>query len=89
MQLESCANSHVIAYPSNLEKVIKLIVEAKKIYPYRLHGMILSHILGAPYEYYPYHHKLKRVHETIKELNPKTIMQTQQEIFRRTLINVL
>lgn len=67
--LAGCAvNSFVWRrYQVNLRDVAKLIRQAQVTVAYRLHGLILSFMLGVPYAFYPYHHKLTRTHETLKD----------------------
>ena len=65
----------------SLPKVLDIISKASMVFPYRLHGLILSYIVGAPYEFYPYHWKLKRVHDTISGLNIDFIQKKQKECF--------
>ena len=50
-----------------------------KVFPCRLHGLILAHISGVPYTFPFYHRKVKRVHDTIKGLTPEKIRQTQKD----------
>jgi hypothetical protein len=64
----------------SLPLVLETIRRSSCIYPYRLHGMVLSYILGAPFEFYPYHWKLNRVYNTIIGSQPEAIKQTQRQI---------
>jgi len=79
--LSSCAaNSTIIPHNMlNTYYVCSLITNASHVFPYRLHGLILSHILGTPYTFYPYHQKLARVHATITTKSPAMIKQTQKD----------
>lgn len=63
----------------NTNNIADYIANCDKVFSYRLHGMILAHILGKPFKYYPYHRKLDRVYETIKNVSPNKIKQTQQQ----------
>ena len=48
-----------------LNKVVDIMLWANKIVSYRLHGMLLAHMLGKPYSFYPYHPKLTKNYETL------------------------
>ncbi len=81
--LLSCANNGEILPPNQvtLPKVLNLISECACVFPYRLHGLILSFMLGAKYEFYPYHRKLNRMHETLTGCNPEAIRIKQRKRF--------
>ena len=85
--LSECAKNSEIISPENLnfQTIIDYIANSEMVFTYRLHGMILSFILGKRFEYYPYHWKLKRVYETIKALSPDEIRHKQQKEFERML----
>jgi polysaccharide pyruvyl transferase WcaK-like protein len=81
--------SEILSYNElTLPKVIEILSESSMVYPYRLHGLILSHIVGSKFEFYPYHWKLQRVYETIKNLSPKEIQLKQKEMFNQDLIDI-
>lgn len=61
-------------------EVLNLIGEATVTFPYRLHGLILSFMTGTKYEFYPYHWKLQRVHDTILGLDLEEIQQKQRTL---------
>jgi polysaccharide pyruvyl transferase WcaK-like protein len=59
-------NSEIIPYEHlTFKNVAALLVDASIVVPYRLHSLILSYMVGAQYDYYPYHWKLNRVQETL------------------------
>jgi polysaccharide pyruvyl transferase WcaK-like protein len=67
-RLSSCASGDVLrlwAKELSLQKILSLLSGCAVVFPYRLHGLILSFIVGVNYEFYPYHWKLQRVHNTI------------------------
>jgi len=82
-------NSEVVS-PENIcfQTVIDYLASCEMVFSYRLHGLILSFILGKRYEFYRYHWKLSRVHETIKKLAPDEIMEHQQQEFKSMLRTV-
>jgi polysaccharide pyruvyl transferase WcaK-like protein len=47
---------------------------------------LLALMLGAKYEFYPYHWKLQRVHDTITGLLPEEIKQKQRAIFNDKIL---
>jgi polysaccharide pyruvyl transferase WcaK-like protein len=49
-----------------------------RVFPFKLHGLILSHMAGIPYTFPFYHPKVQRVHDTIKELELDKIQETQR-----------
>jgi exopolysaccharide biosynthesis predicted pyruvyltransferase EpsI len=88
--LSSCSRNPTITPHNFIQKeyVFNTIANASHVITYRLHGMILSHILNTPYTFYPYHWKLNRVHETIKNKSP-TEIRNEQQIKIKTIVNVL
>ena len=88
--LSDCATNSEIISPENLnfQTIIDYIANSDMVFPYRLHGLILSFMIGKKYEFYPYHWKLSRVHETIKNLSPDEIRHAQQKEFETMLQTV-
>jgi polysaccharide pyruvyl transferase WcaK-like protein len=87
LKLSRCIKKSEILQPNMLtpSKVYRLISESAIVLPYRLHGLVLAYLLGAKYEFYPYHWKLNRVNETITQLPPSIIRQKQKECFKEAL----
>lgn len=87
LQLASCSeHSKVLSYNEvSLQNVLKLFSEATKIYAYRLHGLILAFMVGVCCEFYPYHWKLKRVHDTLVGKSPYVIRRAQGEYLENVL----
>jgi polysaccharide pyruvyl transferase WcaK-like protein len=80
--MKTARNSEVISYSQlTLPKVLNLLSSCKKVFPYRLHGLILSFLAGAKYEFYPYHRKLQRVHDTLAGRTPIDIRVEQRKCF--------
>jgi polysaccharide pyruvyl transferase WcaK-like protein len=81
-----CTNKSEIIKASqhSLEEILNLIGDSQITLPYRLHGLILSFLTGTRYEFYPYHWKLQRVHDTIKGLDLEEIKQKQKAILEAT-----
>lgn len=73
------SNSEIVKATS-LNQVLSLIGEATITFPYRLHGLILSFLVGTKYEFYPYHWKVQRVHDSIQGFVPKEIREKQRKI---------
>jgi polysaccharide pyruvyl transferase WcaK-like protein len=86
-RLASCSSYGEVYHPDQLtlRNVMDLISESAFVVPYRLHGLILSFMLGANHEFYPYHWKLQRVHDTIAGLQPEKIRATQQARFKEVI----
>jgi polysaccharide pyruvyl transferase WcaK-like protein len=86
--LSSCASNSEILSPNQLsiELVLRLLSECSFVFPYRLHGLILSFLVGAPCEFYPYHWKLQRVHDTITGYTPEEISLKQKTLFDELII---
>jgi len=63
-----------------LQEILVMMGISKIVFPYRLHGLILSFITGTPYDFYPYHWKLQRVNDTIKDKKVEEIQNTQKAI---------
>lgn len=78
--LASCHSNSVILEPSELsfKKVTELLSSCQMVYPYRLHGLILSFMAGANYDFYPYHRKLDRVHRTLTGCSIEAIKLKQE-----------
>jgi polysaccharide pyruvyl transferase WcaK-like protein len=89
--LSKCTeNPEIIPFEKiNHKTVINYMLLGDKIFPYRLHGIILAYMLGKPYEYYPYHKKLTRNHETIRTLSPDRIKLEQRREFEAMLSQLL
>lgn len=83
--LSSVASNTLILRTNNLsmKQIFALLSECDIVFPYRLHGLILSFILGKRYDFYTYHRKLQRVHDTIKDSSPKTIRRSQYTSFNK------
>jgi hypothetical protein len=62
-----------------------VIAYLAKVFPLKLHGLILSHMANVPYKFDPYHRKVKRVHDTIANLTTEEIRQQQKERFSEML----
>lgn len=56
-----------------------------KVFPFKLHGLILAHIAGTKYAGQFYHPKVGRVYETIKGLKPQRIREEQKAMFGEVL----
>ncbi len=52
-----------------------------KLFPFKLHGLILAHMAGVPYTFYPYHRKLQRVCDTVAGVSLEEIRRRQKESF--------
>lgn len=83
--LSSVASNASVLRASNLsmKQIFDLLSECDIVFPYRLHGLILSFILGKRYDFYTYHRKLGRVHDTIKDSSPETIRRSQYTSFNK------
>jgi polysaccharide pyruvyl transferase WcaK-like protein len=57
-----------ILKPSTPEEALRAVAGCEKVYSYRLHGVFLAYSLGVPFSIYPYHLKLKRNYDTLKDL---------------------
>jgi hypothetical protein len=77
----NCPTKSVILEPDAVffERVIALLSGCTAAYPYRLHGFVLSFMVGATCEFYPYHRKLSRVHETVAGYSVERIVEKQRE----------
>ena len=62
-----------IREPTSIKDALDIIGNCQRVYAYRLHGLILAHMLGAPYDYVPYHRKLQRVQLTLQNLDYEKI----------------
>jgi hypothetical protein len=49
----------------NRRQMLEVIAGATSVYSFRLHGFIIAKMLGVPCGFYPYHHKLQRVADTL------------------------
>jgi len=56
-----------------------------KVFPFKLHGLILSHMANIPYKFGSYNRKVKRVYDTIANLTTEEIRQYQKERFSEML----
>jgi len=83
--LSSCARESEIlnANEFSFEQVMRLISESRMVFPYRLHGLVLAFMAGVPYDFWPYHWKLQRVHDTVAGLNIKEIKNMQKEEMKK------
>lgn len=83
LQLAHCSKDFTILRHKDvsLQKVLGLMAECSLVLSYRLHGLILAYLMGAKYEFYPYHWKLKRVHDTMTGFTPEEIRLKQRAIF--------
>jgi polysaccharide pyruvyl transferase WcaK-like protein len=55
--------------PSTPEEALRVIASCEKVYAYRLHGMFLAFSVGVPFSVYPYHLKLRRNYDTLREFS--------------------
>ena len=69
----------------NFNEVCKVMSGAKEVFTYRLHGLILAHMLGVPCRFYPYHPKLNRVHETLAGLSVDTVRVEQLKMMEEII----
>ena len=72
-----------LAFAINAE--LDVIAYLAKVFPIKLHGLILSHMADVPYKFHPYHRKVKRVHDTIANLTTEEIRRTQKARFLEML----
>ena len=70
----------------SLELVARRISEASIVFTYRLHGLILAFMLKRNYVFYPYHHKLSNMQETLIG-PPEAIKAWQMAIFNTLIKN--
>jgi polysaccharide pyruvyl transferase WcaK-like protein len=86
-QLAYDVRGSVILEPAQLTlaNTFDLVSTCQKVFAYRLHGLILAFLAGVKYQYYPYHRKLQRVHETLLGLNPDVIRVGQKQQFDEVL----
>lgn len=83
-------NSEILSVEHlTLDKVVTLMAHSAKVFTYRLHGLLLSFLVGVPYDFYPYHWKLQRVHDTIKHRTVEAIQAQQKSRFKEMLENVV
>jgi polysaccharide pyruvyl transferase WcaK-like protein len=54
--------------PRTVKEALGLLAESRKVYAYRLHGMLFAYSLQIPFRYYQYHSKIKRNYDTITKL---------------------
>ena len=81
-----CGKVHLfydLAFAINAE--LDVITYLAKVFPIKLHGLILSHMANVPYKFHPYHRKVKRVHDTIANLTTEEIRRTQKARFLEML----
>lgn len=82
----SFKNSYVLEHKDvTLEKVIELFSSCGLVVPYRLHGLILAHVLGKQFKFWPYHTKLTRMFHTVHGKTPEELMETQKLNFDRLM----
>ena len=60
-----------------------------RVFPFKLHGLVLSHMAGVPYTFPFYHSKVHRVRDTINDLTMAEIRQKQKSSFEAMLEAVL
>ncbi|MCJ7767305.1 polysaccharide pyruvyl transferase family protein [Candidatus Bathyarchaeota archaeon] len=86
--LSSCSSNSRVLSPSHLslERVLKLLSGCAAVFPYRLHGLVLSFLVGAEYEFYPYHRKVTRVHDTVTGCGPGEIRLKQRASFDELIL---
>jgi polysaccharide pyruvyl transferase WcaK-like protein len=83
-QLES--KTHLfydLAFAINGEPSI--ITFLARLFPFKLHGLILAHMASISYTFYPYPRKLQRVRDTITGLDPDEIREKQRRAFKEIL----
>jgi polysaccharide pyruvyl transferase WcaK-like protein len=88
--LSSCVSGDVLrlrAKELSLEKILGLLSGCAVVFPYRLHGLILSFIAGSKFEVYPYHRKIWRVHDTIRGHSLSEIRGQQMACFAEMLMS--
>lgn len=73
----------------NRQQMLEAIAGATYIYSFRLHGYIIAKILGVPCGFYPYHHKLQRVADTLLGCEPSLIRSWQREYLNLILNQVM
>lgn len=77
--------SEVWCHSLNIGKVASLFSHAELVVAYRLHAMILAHMLDVPYVFYPYHWKLTRVYESIKNVTVDAVRVKQKKVLKDVL----
>lgn len=75
----------VLKPPVSFGKAAYLLSSCGFAVSYRLHGMILAYMAGTKYIFYPYHMKLRCVHETLAETSLAEIKDKQRGEFRKVL----
>jgi hypothetical protein len=73
-----------LAFAINVEP--STIACLAKLFPFKLHGLILAHMANIPYRFNPYHRKVQRVYDTIKNVTVEEIRQKQLDQIKR-LVN--
>lgn len=86
LELAGCIPSYVMLQRNELsfDLAVELYSKCAMSFPYRLHGLILSYLTNTPYQFYPYHRKLSRMHQTLTA-SPQTIQHQQTEQFKQVL----
>jgi polysaccharide pyruvyl transferase WcaK-like protein len=81
--LSFCAKNSVVLERDavTLRRVLELFSVCRMVFPYRLHGLVLAYLVGASYEFYPYHWKLQRMHDTLAGCRPEEIREQQRASF--------
>jgi len=72
-QLKDCLSEFDVSIyePLTVKDALDLLCSCQKIYTYRLHGLVFAHMLGIPYSYFSYHHKVERAHATLRKFSPE------------------
>ena len=61
--------------PKTPKETLEVMSKCERVYAYRLHGLIFAHMLNVPYGFFNYHHKVGRVHYTIRNRSPNDILR--------------
>ena len=77
---------HDLAFAVDLEQ--STLSHLARLFPIKLHGLVLAHMAGVPYTFKPYHRKVQRVHETINGLTLEQIRADQRKSFREMMQKV-
>lgn len=87
VSLLSCASKGVVLphFGLSLMKILRLLCDCQKVFSYRLHGLLLAFLVGAPFEFYPYHRKLQRVYDTVNGVDVEVIRERQKRQFEAAL----
>ena len=74
--------------PLTVKDALDLLCSCQKIYTYRLHGLVFAHVLGIPYSYFSYHHKLERAHATLRKFSPEMALNRIMRVWSDLKIQV-